>query len=103
MKKIFMVTMLLVSIFSFDANAESISEAICKNHEQRMEKVILMYRKNDIPINIAKEHWNGEDNFNLLFFLWKFTEETYKDPDVGKIALASGRFFNECVKIHRGY
>ena len=99
-----MITMLLTAVFS-DANAESISEIVCTFEEFQIKNALLN-RQNDIPIGRSKEFlrdFHDNDNLELRMFLSDVVGRIYKNPSAGKIYLDTKQFFNDCVKIHRGY
>ncbi len=103
MKLNFKETILILLIgFSSSTYAYSISEAICNNHKSLMN-IVLSWRENGIPIQTARDAFNHEDNYELLFWLRGIVNEVYKDPVEGKRFLDSGLFTKKCIELHRGY
>lgn len=100
-------TSALIGLFIAFVNqvqAQSISHTICSNYESIMGSTVLSWRQSgQIPIRVAEDVWNSEDDVRTRVFLKRVTREIYKDPMRGEDFLRSKRFFNECVATHRGY
>lgn len=103
MKKITLIVA-IAAVLSGPAHAQnSISDAVCGNHEKIMEDVILGYREQGIPVGNAESVFKSQKDVNTRIFLKKVTREIYSDPESGRKYIQSGRFRTDCVKIHRGY
>ena len=96
------ITILLVAGLSNSSHAYGISEAVCNNHKMVMYTVIS-WRNSGIPIQTAKDVFDHEDNYELLFWLRGVVKDVYKNPVVGKDYLDGGFFTKKCIEIHRGY
>ncbi len=100
--KLNIITMILIANLSTPSYAYGISEAVCNNHKMVMYTVIN-WRNSGIPIQTAKDVFDHEDNYELLFFLRKVVKDVYKNPVAGKDYLDAGFFTKQCIEIHRGY
>lgn len=99
-----LICLLLYLCLAGKAYSQSISHAICSNYEGIMGSTILPWRHGgSIPIGAAEDVWNSEDHVRTRVFLKRVTREIYRDPVNGQKYLASKRFFNDCVEVHRGY
>ena len=76
------ITMLLIVSLSNSSYAYGISEAVCNSHKMVMNTVIS-WRNSGIPIQTAKDVFDHEDNYELLFWLRGIVKEVYKDPLAG--------------------
>tara|TARA_B100000945_G_C19941770_1_gene394325 strand:- start:172 stop:498 length:327 start_codon:yes stop_codon:yes gene_type:complete len=101
-KKLNIITVFLIVNLSTPSYAYGISEAVCNSHKMVMNTVIS-WRNSEIPIQTAKDVFDHEDNYELLFWLRGVVKEVYKDPVAGKKFLDSGLFTKKCIEIHRGY
>ncbi len=63
----------------------------------------LSFREMSIPIDTAKDTFNSEDSVATRVFLKRVVQGIYTDPVNGRKYLESGKFKNDCIKIHRGY
>ena len=98
--------MLLVFVVMLGANvsmAQGISEAVCQTHQTVMTSAIFTWREHGIPIQVAKDQFNYEDNWELRFYLRNVVAQIYKDPDGSWGLFSSGTFMKQCLEIHRGY
>jgi hypothetical protein len=94
----------LILFFPVAANSQSVSHAICSNYEGIMGSTILPWRHGgQVPIGVAEDIWNSEDQVRTRVFLKRVTRDIYRDPATGQKYLASKRFFNDCLATHRGY
>ena len=99
MKKLFLILSLATSV---NANAQ-ISGAMCGTWEAVMTGQTLGFREAGLPIGIAEESFNGENDARTRVFLKRIVRLIYADPVKGKNYLMSGGFLQDCIKTHRGF
>ena len=98
MKKVFTL-FLLIPLCS----QAQMSDAICGTWDAVMKGQTLSFREMGLPIGTAEDTFNSEDDARTRVFLKKVVRVIYSDPTKGKNYLESGKFLQDCIKIHRGF
>jgi hypothetical protein len=81
----------------------TISDAICGTWDSIMKGQTLGFRQLEIPLGTAEETYNSESDVRTRIFLKKVVRFIYSDPKKGSQYLETGKFFEDCVKTHRGF
>lgn len=103
MKKFLLLAVMAAFVSGPIRAQNTISDAVCRNYGNLMKFTVLMYRDQGIPVGTAERIFSSEKDVDTRVFLYDVTRETYKNPDMGREFIDSGKFLSACVKIHRGY
>jgi hypothetical protein len=94
---------LLLLLNSSNAFSQGISEAICETYVEIMRGQTLPFRQIGIPVRDAEDTYNSEDDVRTRVFLKRVVRIIYANPVGGQNYIDSGKFLQDCIKVHRGY